>query len=249
MNKKNSSFHHLNGSAFAVIDIGTTSIRMTVAHIDKNGRAHPLEFLQQAVSLGRDTFTKGNIEKGTIGECVRSLKNFRRVLEEYGVTRDDRIRAVATTAVREAGNRDAFIDRIYIATGLRIEVLDDMDVTRLTFLSARSVLATDASLLRGQIIVCEIGGGSTEVLLLQKGNIVATHSFKLGTLRLREMLEKFNAPVSASAAAHGKRDTKDHRPDPRQHSSFAGQKPDRHRQRRSFRGNAASRRMEQRRAG
>lgn len=180
---------------FAVIEIGTTSTRMIVAHVDKNGRAHPLEFLQQAVSLGKDTFTKGTIEKGTVSDCVRALRNFRRVLEEYGISADDQVRAVATTAVREASNRDAFIDRVYIATGIRVEVLDVMDVARLTFLSVRSFLGRDPSLSRGQIVVCEIGGGSTEVLLLEKGNIVATHSFKLGALRLREMLEKFNAPV------------------------------------------------------
>jgi exopolyphosphatase / guanosine-5'-triphosphate,3'-diphosphate pyrophosphatase len=180
---------------FAVIDIGTTSTRMTIAHIDKNGQAHPLEYLQQAVSLGKDTFTKGSIEKGTIADCVRALRNFRRVLEEYGISADERVRAVATTAVREASNRDAFIDRVSIATGIRVEVLDDMDIARLTFLSARSFLGRDPVLSRGQIVVCEIGGGSTEVLLLEKGNIVATHSFKLGALRLREMLERFHAPV------------------------------------------------------
>jgi exopolyphosphatase/guanosine-5'-triphosphate,3'-diphosphate pyrophosphatase len=180
---------------FAVIDIGTTSTRMTIAHIDKDGLAHPLEYLQQAVSLGKDTFTKGRIEKGTIADCVRAIRNFRRVLGEYGISSDDRVRAVATTAVREATNRDAFIDRVYIATGIRVEILDIMDVARLTYLSARSFLGRDPVLSRGQIVVCEIGGGSTEVLLLEKGNIVATHSFKLGALRLREMLEKFNAPV------------------------------------------------------
>jgi len=186
---------HGAADPFAVIDIGTTSTRMTIATIDQKGMAHPLEYLTQAVSLGKDTFTKGSIEKGTISDCVRALRNFRRVLEEYGISSDDRIRAVATTAVREATNRDAFLDRLYIATGIRIEVLDDMDVARLTFLSARSFFERDAALVRGQNIMCEIGGGSTEVLVLEKGNIVATHSFKLGALRLREMLEKFNAPV------------------------------------------------------
>ena len=181
--------------AFAVIDIGTVSIRMTVAYVDETGMSHPLEFLQQAVSLGKDTFTKGSIEKGTIEDCVRALKNFRRVILEYGITRDDRVRAVATTAVREAANRDAFIDRVHIGAGISVEVLDDMDVTRLTYLSARSLLSRDPSLARGQVVVCEMGGGSTEMLLLARGNIVATHSFKLGALRLREMLEKFNAPA------------------------------------------------------
>jgi exopolyphosphatase/guanosine-5'-triphosphate,3'-diphosphate pyrophosphatase len=196
MNKKTSPLPPTPAYPIAVIDIGTTSIRMTIANVDAGGMAHPLEFLQQAVSLGKDTFTKGSIEKGTIEECVRCLKNFRRVLLEYGITQDDRVRAVATTAVREAQNCDAFIDRVYIATGLRVEALDDMDVARLTYLSARSLLKRDTSLSRGQIVVSEMGGGSTEMLLLAKGNIVATHSFRLGALRLREMLEKFHAPIA-----------------------------------------------------
>ncbi|HUI92765.1 MAG TPA: Ppx/GppA phosphatase family protein [Chitinivibrionales bacterium] len=182
--------------SIAVIDIGTTSIRMTVAIVEPDGAARPLEFLQQAVSLGKDTFTKGYIERGTIEECVHCLKNFRRVLLEYGITREDRVRAVATTAVREAQNRDAFIDRVYIATGLRIETLDDMDVARLTYLSARSLLKRDPMLSRGQIVICEMGGGSIEMLLMAKGNIVATHSFRPGALRLREVLEKFHAPLA-----------------------------------------------------
>jgi exopolyphosphatase / guanosine-5'-triphosphate,3'-diphosphate pyrophosphatase len=185
-----------NSSAIAVIDIGTTSLRMTIAQPDAAGRVRPLEFLQQAVSLGKDTFTKGNIERGTVEDCVRALKNFRRVLDEYGITQEERVRAVATTAVREAGNRDAFIDRISIATGIRLEVLDDRDVTRLTYISARSLLSRDSSLSRGRVAVCEMSGGNTEILLLDKGNILATHSFKIGALRLREMLEKFNAPLA-----------------------------------------------------
>lgn len=195
MNKPVPKLPPTSSDPFAVIDIGTASIRMTIAYVDAHGISHPIEFLQQAVSLGKDTFTKGIIEKGTIEECVRALKNFRRVLLEYGITRDDRVRAVATTAVREAANRDAFIDRVHIGAGIGVEVLDDMDVTRLTYLSARSLLSRDPSLARGRVVVCEMGGGSTEMLLLAKGNIVSTHSFKLGALRLREMLERFNAPA------------------------------------------------------
>jgi exopolyphosphatase/guanosine-5'-triphosphate,3'-diphosphate pyrophosphatase len=181
-------------SPFAVIDIGTTSIRMAIAQIDEKGNTHPLDFLQQSLSLGHDTFTKGYIEKGTIGDCVRALRNFRRVCEEYGIFQEDKIRAVATTAVREALNREAFIDRLYIATGIRVEVIDNMDVARLTFLSARKLLKSNPKLLSGQVVLCEIGGGSTEMIVLEKGNIVSSHSFKLGALRLREMLDKFHAP-------------------------------------------------------
>jgi exopolyphosphatase/guanosine-5'-triphosphate,3'-diphosphate pyrophosphatase len=177
----------------ALIDIGTTSLRMTIAQIEAAGAIHPVEFLQQAVSLGKDTFTKGFIEKSSIEECVSGLKKFRRVLEEFGIVQDESIRAVATTAVREATNREAFIDRVYIATGFMVEILDDRDVVRLTYRSAHTLLGSDPAVMRGQVLLCDMGGGSTELLVLQKGGIVLAQSYRLGSLRLREMLEKFNA--------------------------------------------------------
>ncbi|MEI8017474.1 MAG: exopolyphosphatase, partial [Schlesneria sp.] len=69
----------------AVIDVGTTSIRMAIAEIDDAGGVRHLSALSQAVSLGKDTFTRGSLEKSTIEECVRVLKSYRRVLAEYGI--------------------------------------------------------------------------------------------------------------------------------------------------------------------
>ena len=86
----------------AVIDIGTSSIRMAIAEIDSAGGVRTLETLSQAVNLGKDTFTKGSIEKATIEKCVEVLKSYRQRLREYQISRDDQIRVVATTAVREA---------------------------------------------------------------------------------------------------------------------------------------------------
>src|ERR1700729_3728587 len=93
----------------AVIDIGTSSIRMAIAEIDSAGGVRTLETLSQAVDLGKDTFTKGSIEKATIEKCVEILKSYRQRLREYQISRDDQIRVVATRAVRGAppGKRSA----------------------------------------------------------------------------------------------------------------------------------------------
>jgi exopolyphosphatase/guanosine-5'-triphosphate,3'-diphosphate pyrophosphatase len=109
----------------AVIDIGATSIRMAIAEIGEGGAVRILETLSQAVNLGRDTFTKSVIERATIEECVRVLRSYARLLKEYGITRPDQIRVVATSAVREANNRLAFVDRVYIATDKQIDPLDE----------------------------------------------------------------------------------------------------------------------------
>ncbi|MEX0819680.1 MAG: Ppx/GppA phosphatase family protein [Pirellulaceae bacterium] len=179
----------------AVIDIGTTSVRMAIAEIDAQGDVRILETLQQAVSLGKDTFTTGRIGKATIEECVRVLRSYRQLLTEYQIVLPEQIRVVATSAVREAGNRLAFIDRIYIATGLQIEPIDEAEETRITYLGILPYLRAEPALATGTTIVIEVGGGSTELLVVRDRNVLYANSYRLGSLRLRETLEAYQAPT------------------------------------------------------
>ena len=179
----------------AVIDIGTTSIRMAIAEIDEQGGVRVLETLQQAVSLGKDTFTTGRISKSTIEECVRVLRIYRQMLTEYQIILPEQIRVIATSAVREAANRLSFLDRIYIATGLQIEAIDEAEETRITYLGILPYLRSEPALATGKTIVIEIGGGSTELLVVRDRNVLYSNSYRLGSLRLRETLEAYNAPA------------------------------------------------------
>lgn len=179
----------------AVIDIGTASVRMAIAEINPAGEVRRLETLAQAVNLGKDSFTRGHITKATIEDCVQVLRSYRRLLEEYGITRSDQIRVVATSAVREAENRLAFVDRIYSATGLDVEVLDEAEVSRITYQGVQTLLQREPELAATRGVVIEVGGGSTELLLVQGGDILYAHTYRLGSLRLRETLETFRAPA------------------------------------------------------
>ncbi len=179
--------------AVAVIDIGTSSIRMAVAEIDQQGQIRVLDQLQQAVNLGRDCFTRGGIQRPTIEQCVEVLNAYLQILDEYGIHNPANIRVVATSAVREADNRMAFLDRIYIATGLHVVAIEEAEVSRVTFLGIRPQLEKAINIAQHRI-VCEVGGGSTEVLLLQSNRVVHSQSYRLGSLRLRKSLEKFGAP-------------------------------------------------------
>ena len=188
---------NVKGSAkpVAVIDIGTTSIRMAIAEIEEDGEVRTLETLSQAVNLGKDTFTDGAIKRTTIEECVRVLKSYRRLLEEYQVVQSDQMRVISTSAVREAANRMAFLDRIYIATGIEVEPLDEADVSRVTFLGIQPFLKSEPALAEANTIITEVGGGSTELLSLQSGEVAYSHTYRLGSLRLREMLQEYRAPA------------------------------------------------------
>ena len=180
----------------AVIDMGTTSIRMAVAEISRHRAVKTLETLQQAVNLGRDTFTDGVISKKTIEECVAVLAKYRQKLDELGITDPQQIRVVATSAVREARNRLAFVDRIFVATGIEIHIADEAEVSRITYLGVHPFLKKEPLPGTGKTIVIEVGGGSTEVLVLKGTDVIHSQTHRLGSLRLRKKLEAYHAPMS-----------------------------------------------------
>ncbi len=178
----------------AVIDVGARAIRLDIAEIAPGGQMRLLESLQQAVSLGRDTFGAGSIDRASIEECVAILRGFNRVMREYGVTSPDQIRAVATTSVREAANREAFLDRIYVATGITVDVLEDAEVEHLIHLAIHDLFEREPAMNRGHVLIAEVGGGSTRLLLIEDGYVVYSGAFKLGSLRIREILETDRTP-------------------------------------------------------
>ena len=167
---------------------------MAIAEIDDHGGVRTLETLSQAVSLGKDTFTEGAIGKDTIEDCARVLKSYRQVLVEYQIVNADQIRVVATSAVREARNRLAFNDRVYVATGLEVEPLDEAEVNRITYLGVQPFLQAQPALSIAKTIVLEVGGGSTELLVVRNNDVLFSHSYRLGSLRLRETLEAYHTP-------------------------------------------------------
>lgn len=180
----------------AVIDIGATAIRMEIAQVGPDGAPKILESLSQPAGLGKDTFTAGAIRRATIEECVGILRRFRKVMDEYGIRDPSAIRAIATSAVQEAANKDLFLDRVYIATQIPVECVEDIELSRLTYLAVRDLLARECGAKARNALVVEIGGGSTEVLLMQGGHVTFSETYRLGALRMRETLESGRAPAA-----------------------------------------------------
>jgi len=180
--------------AVAVIDVGTASIRMAIGEISETRTIRTLETLTRPVAIGKDTFTYGTIERTTIEDCVRVLTSYREVLTTYGILECGQLRCVATSAVREASNRLSFVDRIYIATGIQVEILDEAEVSRITFHGIQPTLRAQ-NLAATRSVVVEVGGGSTEVLVVYKSQVEFSHTYNLGSLRLRESLGTLRMPV------------------------------------------------------
>lgn len=181
----------------AVIDIGASAIRMAIAEIDDSGHVRPLDALSREVELGRDSFITRRISQGTIERCAEILRDYRRVIGEYLVADGD-ITVVATTAIREADNRLSVLDRMYMASGLKIRPIDAAEVHRLTYLAVLPLLESQPTLAVGDTLVIEVGGGTTDMILLEDGNVASSHSYRLGALRLPELLKALHAPAGTS---------------------------------------------------
>ncbi|MEZ6126343.1 MAG: exopolyphosphatase [Planctomycetaceae bacterium] len=177
----------------AVIELGTSSIRMAIGQTDGVSHVRIIEQLVRGVSLGKDTFTLREIRRDTMARCIEVLKSYRRKLEECQCTNAQHIRVVATSAVREASNRVAFLDRVYTATGFVVEPIDDAEIARLTYLGIRPLLEREPELREATTLLMEVGGGTTEVLLLKGRNITHSKSYRLGSLRLQQQLRQYHA--------------------------------------------------------
>jgi len=173
----------------AVIDIGATAIRMEIAEMAAPGRPRTLESLSQPVNLGKDAFSSGALRRETIEDCVDILRRFRQTMGEFGIRDMSSVRAVATSAVQEAANREQFIDRVFFATGIPVECVEDIELSRLTYLAVRDLFVREAGAKARNALVVEVGGGSTEVLHIRKGRVVFSETYRLGSLRLRETIE------------------------------------------------------------
>ncbi|MCL2601175.1 MAG: HD domain-containing protein [Treponema sp.] len=172
----------------AVLEIGSTGIRLLVAEIFPDGRWQTLDRAGKPAALGRDVFTTGQVSRESFLECISVIKNFREFLRGWEIS-DANIRVIATSALRAARNRDIFTDRVRHETGLMPVIVEGIEENRLIYMAVRYALKNDLPMFwRANSMILEMGGGSTEIMLLRRGQMVAAHSLKLGTLLIDKAL-------------------------------------------------------------
>jgi len=166
----------------AVLEIGSTGVRLLVAQIQDDGQWTIMDNAGRPLALGRDVFNSGEFSRESLLGCLAVLQNFKELLAGWGIAAAD-AHVIATSALRVARNRDMFIDRIRQETDFNLTVVDGVEENRLMYLGVRFALKQDLPLFwRANSMIIEIGGGSTEIMLLRRGQMVAAHSIKLGTI-------------------------------------------------------------------
>jgi exopolyphosphatase/guanosine-5'-triphosphate,3'-diphosphate pyrophosphatase len=165
------------GDVLAAIDIGTNSIHLVVARFSDTGkRFEVVEREREMVRLGSSGGDMRELEPEAVERALAALARFRQVAEVHGA----RVRAVATSAVREAENRDELIGRARSEAGVEVEVVSGVEEARLIHLGVLHAVPVYDQ----QLLLVDIGGGSTELLVGKQGEILTARSLKLGAIRL-----------------------------------------------------------------
>lgn len=167
----------------AAIDVGSNAIRLIIGTVNGERTLHVVENVRESVRLGQDVFTKGTIAEETIEKAAEAFRRFHDMIENHGA---QWTKAVATSATREAQNRELFVDRMEQASGIEINVINGEEEAGLIHLA----VASKINLKNKRAMLVDIGGGSAEITLVADGQILSTESYKMGSVRLLQVLEE-----------------------------------------------------------
>ncbi len=171
----------------AAVDSGTNSTRLLV--VDAAGRE--LERRSTVTRLGQGVDATGRLAPEALQRTLDVLAEYRDCWVAAGVAPAD-VRIAATSAVRDAANRDAYVEQVLALTGVRPEVVPGEDEARLSYRGATSQLDVAPPTL-----VCDVGGGSTELVVGGATGVVAAHSMQVGSVRVTERCLPGDPPTAA----------------------------------------------------
>lgn len=165
----------------AAIDIGTNTVLLLVASIE-NQQLKVIHEEQRIPRLGKGVDAEGSLSEDSMERVIAVLKEYKEFLSANfsGV---DEVIVTATSAVRDASNREEFINKVFLLTGYSIRLLSGDEEASFTYRGAISVIDENE---KADVFVLDIGGGSTEVALGRKNHLIDAHSFDMGCVRFTE---------------------------------------------------------------
>jgi exopolyphosphatase/guanosine-5'-triphosphate,3'-diphosphate pyrophosphatase len=169
----------------AVIDLGSLALRLKIFEIVEEKSPHEIESARSFLSFGAQTYRDGSISAEQVTEICEILSSFQFKLKEYKLT--DAI-CVATSAFREAGNRDFIIEQIRLRTGLSIRVLDNAEERYYHNLAVKENQPDFLNIIQTGTMMLDIGSGSIQATVYDKSDLVFSQNMLLGSLRVSEML-------------------------------------------------------------
>src|SRR5579884_4233235 len=167
---------------YAAIDIGSNSVRMMAAEVS-HGELHILAQDRQVTRLGESVFRAGAISKDALDFLVANLSRMAAMYSRLDVIG---VRAVATSAVRDARNQQEFLKRTSEATGTNVEIISGPEEARLIHLGVEARWPRP----KERTLIVDVGGGSAELIISQNGQLIDAVSKPIGAVRLTEVFLK-----------------------------------------------------------
>lgn len=171
----------MTSAIYGGIDIGSNAVRLIVKSIIpgktyKDAIVKTITYVRLPMRLGGDVFKYGEIREQKANNFVKGMKIYKDLMDFYGV---EKYRACATSATRGAKNGEEVVERVKRKTGIEIDVIDGTEESMLLFETNRYNLPDGKTFLSA-----DLGGGSLQMTLFQDDELIWTHSYKIGTVRI-----------------------------------------------------------------
>jgi exopolyphosphatase/guanosine-5'-triphosphate,3'-diphosphate pyrophosphatase len=173
----------------AVIDVGTNSVKLLVADVQERSIIPVFEESEQT-RLGKGFYETHRLQRDAIQDTARAIAQFAGVARSNSAVS---LRVIATSAARDALNKQELLDAIKQASGLGVEIISGEQEADLVYQGVRS----DPTLAGQRLLILDVGGGSTEFIIGENEHPEFTHSFPLGSVRLLENLRPSDPPTPA----------------------------------------------------
>lgn len=185
-NERGRRRHHPPMPVFAALDIGSNSVRLKIARL-RGRKLHAIHEDREVTRLGEGVFRSNFLSPESMAETVKVLRRFHRTAQRLGT---DSVRVVATSALRDARNSQAFLEWVRSATGWDVEIISGLEEGRLIHLG----LVSNLRLARSTVLMIDLGGGSCELTVSRLGHIRETVSLPLGAVRLTNEFLRHDPP-------------------------------------------------------
>jgi len=166
----------------AVIDIGSSEIRLKIAQNGKTG-VRTLEAAAYPLAIGRETFTSGRLSFSKADKACDIIRQYSKLAAEYGA---DAVRVIATSAVREATNREYILDQIRLRTGQTVNIIDSQEEKAYLYKMMLNAVAAEST---QSAMMVHIGSGTMGVSVVADGHVLYNQNVRLGSLRISELFE------------------------------------------------------------
>lgn len=180
-------------SLVAVIDIGSLTARLKIYEIGSKGTPKEIETVRMFTSLGTRSYVSGFIEAEQLEEICDCLRAFDIKCKEYRISR---VLCVATSALRDARNRDVIVEQIRIRTGFRIEVIDNSMERFYQNMAVRESMPEFKNLIKEGTMILDIGASSLQATVYDKSDFIFSQNMVLGSLRIYEMLSDLQSKTT-----------------------------------------------------